>query len=236
MEEETQAESRRESSGRHLAGSRDTKMLILDTAEQMFADHGLAATSLRSIIAKAQVNLAAVHYHFGSKAGLVEAVLMRRLEPINRQRLEALDRLEDRGDAAPPMVEEIIDAFIGPPLRWNGIEGDRAVLMRLMGRLLNENAEVPAQVLSSLFATVRDRFLRALVRALPHLDGDDLQWRFHFMIGTMIHTMVFADRLAVVSLGPGCAPSAEADLLIDRLTPFLAAGLSARPTYDRRGR
>ena len=66
----------------------DTKQRILDVAEQMFADQGFAGTSLRSIIAAANVNLAAVHYHFKSKEALLEAVVLRRLGPLNQQRLD----------------------------------------------------------------------------------------------------------------------------------------------------
>ena len=45
----------------------DTKQKILDAAEQLIAEQGYAATSLRQIIAEAGVNLASIHYHFGSK-------------------------------------------------------------------------------------------------------------------------------------------------------------------------
>jgi len=55
----------------------DTKQRILDEAERLFAENGFAGTSLRRIIGAAEVNLAAVHYHFHSKESLLEAVLMR---------------------------------------------------------------------------------------------------------------------------------------------------------------
>src|SRR5258705_154411 len=69
----------------------DTKRRILDSAERLFAEHGVDATSLRSIIEDARVNLAAIHYHYHSKQDLLDAVLMRRLEPVNQLRLEMLD-------------------------------------------------------------------------------------------------------------------------------------------------
>ena len=52
-----------------------TKDRILESAEKLFAEQGYAATSLRSIIAAAGVNLASVHYHFHSKESLLEAVM-----------------------------------------------------------------------------------------------------------------------------------------------------------------
>ena len=69
----------------------DTKDTILDAAEDLFAEQGFGATSLRQLTARAGVNLAAVNYHFGSKEDLAKAVLRRRIEPINRERRERLD-------------------------------------------------------------------------------------------------------------------------------------------------
>ena len=60
-----------------------TKEQILDVAERMFAESGVHGVSLRAIIAEAGVNLAAVHYHFGSKDALVEAVFERRVGPAD---------------------------------------------------------------------------------------------------------------------------------------------------------
>ena len=80
-------------------GATATKERILDAAEGLFMEHGFEATSLRSITAAAAVNLAAVNYHFGSKDELFQAVLTRRLDPMNQRRVALLDRFER--DAAP---------------------------------------------------------------------------------------------------------------------------------------
>src|SRR6266542_3164877 len=109
-----------------------TKDRILDTAERLFADHGYSSTSLRQIIAAAGVNLAAVHYHFGSKESLLEAVVLRRAGPVNDQRLQLLDEAERAAD--PPELERVMEAFLVPTFRvaCSG-EGGR-VFIRLMGR------------------------------------------------------------------------------------------------------
>src|SRR3984893_16949649 len=88
-----------------------TKDRILDAAEKLFSDNGFEATSLRDITTDAQVNLAAVNYHFQSKDSLIDAVIARRVEPVNRRRLEMLD-------AAGPeaTVEQILTAFLTPAL------------------------------------------------------------------------------------------------------------------------
>src|SRR5215813_8628147 len=79
----------------------DTKQKILDTAERLFGEHGYAATPLRQVIVEAEVNVAAVHYHFGSKEDLLDAVVTRKAGPLTQARLERLERAEQEPDEAP---------------------------------------------------------------------------------------------------------------------------------------
>ena len=92
----------------------DTKCKILDVAERLFAEQGYAATSLRHIIAEAGVNLAAIHYHFGSKEELLDGLVARIAVPVNADRIARLDRLEAEAGDAMPAVEAILEAFLMP--------------------------------------------------------------------------------------------------------------------------
>ena len=59
-------------------------MLLIETAERLFAERGVNAVSLREIGAEAgQRNTGAVRYHFGTKEALVNAVFEHRMTPIN---------------------------------------------------------------------------------------------------------------------------------------------------------
>src|SRR5213080_4689568 len=98
-------------------GAPATKERILDSAESLFMEHGFEATSLRSITAAAAVNLAAVNYHFGSKEELFQAVLTRRLDPMNHDRLTLLTRLEAEAAPRPLSCEKILGAMFIPALR-----------------------------------------------------------------------------------------------------------------------
>ena len=71
----------------------DTKAKILDTAENLFGVNGFESVSLRDITSHAGVNLAAVNYHFQTKDHLIDAVIARRIEPVNARRLELLEAL-----------------------------------------------------------------------------------------------------------------------------------------------
>src|SRR5689334_24496828 len=93
------------------SGSVDTKTKILNAAEKLFGMNGFDATSLRDITAEAQVNLAAVNYHFQSKESLIDAIIERRILPINQRRFEMLDAV-----GHPPGVEQIVEAFLAPML------------------------------------------------------------------------------------------------------------------------
>ena len=70
----------------------ETRTRILDAAEELFMQHGFEGTSMRQLTAKADVNLAAVNYHFGSKKALIQAVFSRFLGPFCASLEKELDR------------------------------------------------------------------------------------------------------------------------------------------------
>src|ERR1017187_9972164 len=126
----------------------DTKTRILDTAEKLFGQNGFEATSLRDITAEAQVNLAAINYHFQTKDSLIDAVIQRRIEPVNQRRLEMLD------SAGPnPSVEQIVQAFVAPVL-----ERYTTTMMPLMGRVLATPDVFVMRVFKKHLAGVAARF------------------------------------------------------------------------------
>src|SRR5579872_5949944 len=92
----------------------DTKQKILDTAESLFGQNGYDATSLRQIIAEAGVNLAAIHYHFGSKQELLDEVILRKAIPVNEERTVRLERLMSQTGSHPLRLEDVLRAFMDP--------------------------------------------------------------------------------------------------------------------------
>jgi AcrR family transcriptional regulator len=204
----------------------DTKLTILDAAERLFADHGFAATSLRNIISDAEVNLAAVHYHFGSKEALIKAVLDRRIIPLNLERLRLLDLAEADGSNASDYLERIIEALIGPPLRLSR-ENKKAGkhFMKLIGRTFAEADENLKKMFFAMFAEVVRRFFPAFEKACPHLPPSTLFWRCHFLVGGMAHTM--CDKEAVEMYAKGVCDTNDVDGIIRELVAFAAAGLRA---------
>lgn len=208
----------------------DTREALLDAAERLFAEHGLRSASLRAITGEAGTNLAAVNYHFGSKQGLVQAVFTRKLEPLNRERLQRLAACE----AAPggPAVECIMRAFVAPVLRMLGDRRDGgAAFARLVSRSFSEPSDETRRMLQAAFREVVERFSAALGAALPHLPRETIFWRIHFMAGAMAHTAAFG-RLAY-AMSHGLCDPADTGRMVDELAAFLAGGLAA-PAPERR--
>jgi AcrR family transcriptional regulator len=204
-----------------------TKGRILDAAEALFMEHGYEATSLRAITAAAEVNLAAVNYHFGSKEALFEAVFRRRLDPMNQQRVELLTRFEADCVPQPVSCERILIALLIPALRLaRDPERGGSNFLRLLGRAYADPAPFIRRFLSDQYATMIARFKAAFGRALPHLPKKELSWRLHFIMGALSYTLAGTDVLKLIAeLNPTDTENDE--LLLRRLAPFLLAGLTA---------
>jgi AcrR family transcriptional regulator len=213
--------------GRGARAPAATKARILDAAEALFMEHGFEATSLRALTGAAGVNLAAVHYHFGSKEELFEAVLTRRLDPMNQERVELLSRLEAKAAPAPLTCDRILLALFVPALRLarDPARGGKDFL-RLLGRAYADPAPFIRQFLSEQYAAMIARFKAAFGRALPHLPRRELSWRLHFIMGALSYTLAGTDALKLIAeLNP--RDSTNDELLLRRLAPFLLAGLTA---------
>ena len=90
----------------------EAKTRILRAAERLFAEHGYSGVSLRSIMAEAGVNTAAIHYHFGSKEGLLRAIFEMRVTPMNTDRQERFDLIDRQSTSGAPDVSAVLRAFI----------------------------------------------------------------------------------------------------------------------------
>jgi AcrR family transcriptional regulator len=212
--------------------SADTKTRILDAAELLFMEHGFEATSLRQLTSAAGVNLAAVNYHFGSKEELFQAVLTRRLDPMNQERIDLLDKVEREAGGKAPTCEKILFAMLIPALRLARDEkrGGKNFL-KVLGRAYADPAPFIRHFLSEQYAGMIGRYKEAFLRALPHLSRQELTWRLHFVMGALSYTLAGTDALKLFAQ----VTAADNDeLLLQRLAPFLVAGLKAPALSDAR--
>src|ERR1700675_1808248 len=204
-----------------------TKDRILNAAEELFMEHGFEATSLRQITATARVNLAAANYHFGSKEDLFEAVLTRRLDPMNQERVALLTRFEHETAPRALPCERILAAMFIPALKLaRDPERGGKNFLRLLGRAYADPAPFIRRFLGEQYVVMIARFKAAFGRALPQLPRKELAWRLHFVMGALSFTLAGTDALKLIAaLSRGEEVSDE--MLQKRLAPFLRAGLKA---------
>ena len=214
------------------ATSAGTKSRILDAAERLFVEHGFEATSLRQLTTAAGVNLAAVNYHFGSKEELFQAVLTRRLDPMNQERIDLLAKLEREAAGKPLSCEKVLFAMLIPALKLARDErrGGKQFL-RLLGRAYADPAPFIRHFLSQQYAGMIGRYKEAFLRALPHLSRHELTWRLHFVMGALSYTLAGTDALKLFAQ---MTDTDNDELILQRLAPFLVAGLKAPPLTETR--
>ena len=179
---------------------------------------------IRDITTEASVNLAAVNYHFGSKEGLVSAVLARRADPINQRRSETLDRLLAEAGDQPPSIEAVLHAFVDPAFV---LFDSNPPFLKFVARLFLEPEANFRHLMLRQFGDIARRFIAVLHRALPEVPLADLWVRFSFSVGAMLHTWTSHREAAAVFGLTEIDTSAQA--LADQWVCYAAAGLRAAP-------
>lgn len=205
------------------APPRDARERILDAAEGLFAEEGVMAVTLRSIAAAAEVNIAAVNYYFGSKEKLFEEMFLRRIAPLNEERLAGLEVANSQSGGR-PSLEAIVRAYVVPATRLadTATPSARAIVVQYsLGRIL----AMPEanRMLVRYYDRLRTAFVAALHQALPHLAPHEVVWRYYWMGGSLMCALA-------VPAGMVDAPTPEprySGALADSLIAFLVDGFRA---------
>lgn len=214
------------------APRKDNRTALIDSAEELMAEHGIGGISLRAITAAANVNSAALHYHFGNRDRLVRAVLERRGIPNHERRLEILDELESRADniEAFDVVGAILDPMV-EMLRDQGVSGRRYA--RFHARLLADQSGINGAFMKKHFPDTAPRVLNLALTACPDVPEHEVRRRIAIVTESAIHT--FANPRLLTDAGDDKFDTNQLNELADSLKNFLAAGLSAPYQPDRIG-
>ncbi|TQV82912.1 TetR/AcrR family transcriptional regulator [Aliikangiella coralliicola] len=201
-----------------------TKNRILDAAEELFAEHGFSETSLRVITANAEVNLASVNYHFGSKKSLIEAVFDRYMECFTNELMSEMVKV-DRQDQK-ITVSKVLNTLVRPLLEIDNVRPNgSSVFMKLLGRAYAETQGHIRRFAMERYSHVLARFTRLLHKASPELKPSEMFWRLHFMLGAFIFTLAGHEALQEISESD-FGEVVDVKEIIARLIPFLSAGFS----------
>jgi AcrR family transcriptional regulator len=185
---------------------------LLDTAERLFGEQGVDAVSLRAINAEAEMNPAAVHYHFGSREALVEAVLERRMSAVMARRAARLDALEAGHET--PSARAIAEAVVLPLAELaaeTGAAGRRYVLF--LERLSGASAPELARFVERRFGAGTKRLEALVLRTFPALPRPVARLRLAMGAELMIRGLANGARVAAI-------------------VDFIAGGLAAPHTED----
>ena len=198
-----------------------TKDRILGAAEELFAQHGFAGTSLRQVTSRADVNIAAVNYHFGSKENLVNEVFRRRMDEMSAHRLAALKTALERH---PGELEPILAAFVEPALAIAQDRHGGAAFVRVVARAYAEKNDSLRKFLSDHYGHVLRDFAKAIAACVPALSKEELYWRLDFLAGALTYAM--AD-FGLIKRPTGTAEKAHRERAARELIRFAAAGFKS---------
>jgi AcrR family transcriptional regulator len=216
-----------------------TKEKITASALTLFATQGFDATSLKDITTLADVNVAAIHYHFGNKDDLIRAVLESVAQPINALRTQALEKLSGDGTLT---LERIVDALVAPPIMHSlQTTGDSRLLVRL---LMQARALPQATTNAAIFEqydAMALLFVESFMKVTPGLNREEAFWRYSFTIGAMMYIISDGDKNyhRLNRLSAGLCDTDDPTAIIKQLVAFVVAGFAApnvsKPARTKKG-
>jgi AcrR family transcriptional regulator len=207
-----------------------TRSAILNAAERLYADRGFADVTLRDIVAAADVNLAAVNYHFGSKDELIAELFVTRSLATNRERLNELKAAEVAGGGRAG-IDTILRALVGPTLcGCLGPDRERSPAARFMIRASIESVPPIRRIKNREIDHLR-KFAAAMRRSLPERSEVDLYWGLHFALAMAHQTIRDSERLT--KLSEGLCDLDDVEGIIERIVAVSVMALMGRGTEGK---
>jgi AcrR family transcriptional regulator len=200
-----------------------TRERILDTAERLFAEHGVFAVSNRQVgEAAGQGNTAAVGYHFGTKADLVRAIVRRRAAQVERIRERAL-----AGAAGSTDLRDWVGALVRPHAEHLAELGTPSRYARFSAQVMTDPGLREIMIEEALGSPALQRILAGLHACLAELPDDVRRERGEISRQLIVHMLAERERALARSAGyPPTAWQATADGLVDAVVGVWQAPVS----------
>jgi len=201
----------------------DTRLRLITAAEKLFGERGIHAVTLKDInVAAGQRNESALHYHFGSKSALVEAILTLRTRDIDQKRLELVEALLVKGQEKD--LNALLKAMFLPMMELLGSEkGVRFI--RFLAQVLNDpDFDLPDMALrGSLPGVTKANGL--LVAALGDITPEIAIQRQRFIVEMGVSSLAIWSRHHD-SVSEVAARELFISNLLDSIAGFLTAPVS----------
>ena len=198
---------------------------ILDVAEELFGRVGYGGTTTRAIASRARVNVGQLHYYFESKRAIFEAVVARHGKEVTERRRQLLLEAKARYPRGIVPLDVLVDALVRPLLMAEPRAGGRRASMQMHARLFTDPDDTASMVRAGIYDETNALYVDAIRRALPKIPAKTLYWRYYFMMGAYVWTLLQPGRLESISQGR-CDP-ADMETAIREIVPFVCAGLAA---------
>ncbi|MEY8840810.1 TetR/AcrR family transcriptional regulator [Cribrihabitans sp. XS_ASV171] len=196
---------------------------ILDAAEQAFAASGFEGAALREIAERADVAQGLIHYHFKTKEGLFEAVVARRSGEINGKRAQRLAKLRA---GSVPTLETVVEALFRPTIEAGLDQArDGGAYARILVSFANSADPRDQALAETYYDPIARDYIAALMEAEPGLTRENAVWAYMFAIGVGMTMMAKTGRPN--RLSDGLCDDGDADQMLDRIIPFICAGIRA---------
>jgi len=207
--------------------STSRQRLIL-AALKLYAEKGVEAVSLRMINREAGMrNNSAMHYHFGSKLLMQEALVDFIQKWFERAREEALCDVERRSAEGEVPVRDVLEAFMVPYMKLLEQEDWGEDALRFLARMELEASDEMRTILNDYAALSFSRFLAVLEKALPDLDRETISRRLRFFVASIMQGLADANKLANSYLGDLSSSNNDLNALY---LDFCASGMAAPVT------
>ena len=198
-----------------------TAIKLLDAAEVLFADFGFNGVSVRDIVERAQANLSAIPYHFGTKESLFKEVIRRRAGPLRDERDRLLQALHSRRKK--PSPEEIITALLKPAFRTSH---DNDAFRRLLGRASTDPAPEVRKLLAEIYTNEFMIVPKTLRKMLIRMPDQEFYWKLNCFYGVMLFVQADTGKIQTIA-GPDFDTS-NPETALKYVIPFLVAGFFAK--------
>lgn len=202
----------------------NSKNLILDTAEKLFAQKGYDGASMRAIAEKAGVAQGLIHYHCKTKEQLFEMIIARRSSEINRDRYHLLkNAFEDAKDSL-PSIEDVLYTFVRPALE-KGRHSWRRYYAGILGSIAHTDNKRSRDLIHKYYDPIAKEYIKAFEKIMPGLGTADIYWGYFHSTSVAVYAMARTGR--VKDLSDGNLDKDDMEEKIERMVKFISGGLRA---------